>query len=77
MIQENLIKFSTFLQQQEMRKKKDNELNDQEERKIQQLKDEINRQNEKLAWYEKMSTKIENQMKSMRKFEQFLEQVKD
>ena len=34
MIQDNLIKFSTFLQQQEMQRKRDNDLYEQEQKKI-------------------------------------------
>jgi len=41
MIQDNLIKFSTFLQQQEMRQRKDLELTAIEKKKIEQLEEEF------------------------------------
>ena len=46
MIQDNLIKFSTFLQQQEMKKKKDQELTTAELQKIAKLEEEIKEKEE-------------------------------
>lgn len=51
MIQDNLIKFSTFLQQQEMRKKKDMELTQAEVKKIEQLDIEIREKTEQMEIY--------------------------
>lgn len=77
MIQDNLIKFSTFLQQQEMRKKKDMELTGVEGKKIEQLDEEIREKNEQLYIYQAKAKRIEDKVKAMKQYDEFLEQVKD
>jgi len=77
LIQDNLIKFSTFLQQQEMRRVKDEELAQTEKRKIDKLEEEIGEKKQQLEIYKTKSMKIEKKVESMKKFEKFLEKVKD
>jgi hypothetical protein len=77
LIQDNLIKFSTFLQQQEMRKKKDVELTRGEERKIEEYNQSIADKLLLLKVYKTKAEKIESKVRSMKKFELFLEGVKD
>ncbi len=77
LIQDNLIKFSTFLQQQEMRKKKDVELTQIENKRIEQLDEEIRDKIQLLEIYKAKAEKIERKVESMKKFEKFLEKVKD
>jgi DNA repair exonuclease SbcCD ATPase subunit len=77
LIQENLIKFSTFLQQQEMRKKKDQELKGLEEKKIEQLEEEILEKNQLHELYQAKAKRIEDKVNAMKKYETFLERVKD
>ena len=94
LIQDNLIKFSTFLQQQEMRKKKDIETTKAEERvsqiisqnltpffypiqKIQEYNQSIADKLQLLKVYKQKAEKIESKVRSMKKFEMFLEEVKD
>ena len=60
-----------------MRKKKDQELTEQEKKKISQLDVEIDEKNELLKYYKEKAFKIERKVDSMRKFEKFLEKVKD
>ena len=64
MIQENLIKFSTFLQQQEMRMRKDNDLADQEKKRIMQLNEEIAEKSIMLNEYKEKATQIEEKVKN-------------
>ena len=94
LIQDNLIKLSTFLQQQEMRKKKDIETTKAEERvsqiisqnltpffypiqKIQEYNQSIADKLQLLKVYKQKAEKIESKVRSMKKFEMFLEEVKD
>tara|TARA_B110000305_G_C18766516_1_gene327723 strand:+ start:131 stop:400 length:270 start_codon:yes stop_codon:yes gene_type:complete len=60
-----------------MRKKKDQELTELEKKKISQLDVEIDEKNELLKYYKEKAYKIERKVDSMRKFEKFLEKVKD
>jgi len=60
-----------------MRKKKDMDLTGVELKKIEQLDDEIREKNEQLAIYKKKAEKIEGKVLLMKKFDTFLETVKD
>lgn len=60
-----------------MRKKKDEELNKLEQKKIDALEDEIKEKTMQYEIYNAMSQKVERKVQSMRKFEKFLERVKD
>ena len=77
MIQDNLIKFSTFLQQQEMQKKKNIASTNQEKQRIQQLNEEIQEKQIMLQRYQTIVGKIEKKVKNMKKFEKFLDTVKE
>ena len=77
MIQENLIKFSTFLQQQEMKKKKDEDMTEVEKKKIFALDDEVSEKNKQLEIYRKKAEKIDRKVGTMKKFDDFLEVVRD
>lgn len=77
MIQDNLIKFSTFLQQQETRKFKDSEATKVEKAKIILLDEEIKVQQIKLSICENKALDIDRSVDSMRRYEQFLEKVKE
>ena len=60
-----------------MRKKKDQELTEVEKKKIAQLDQEIEERHEQLKIYKEKAERIERKVESMRKFEKFLEKVKD
>lgn len=62
LIQENLIKFSTFLQQQNMRKNKDIEVTNNEMQKIAQHEADIQRLQKTLEAYKRKAEKIENKV---------------
>ena len=77
MIQDNLIKFSTFLQQQEMRRKKDTELYYGEQKKIEQLVQEIDEKEMLKKIYSEKAETIFKKVQTMKRFEEFLELVKE
>lgn len=77
MIQDNLIKFSTFLQQQEMRQRKDLELTAIEKKKIEQLEEEFREKEALNQMYAKKQERIDRKVKIMKKYDEFLERVKD
>jgi chromosome segregation ATPase len=77
LIQDNLIKFSTFLQQQKLRKEKDLGHTKEELKNIYDLEEEIKWKKEQLKMYKALSEKIERKVSQMRKYEKFLERVKD
>jgi hypothetical protein len=77
LIQDHLIKFSTFLQSHEMRRKKDAELHKIEEEKIKEKKDEVGKGSDKSTYLLKEAKKIETKVQYMQKFETFLEKVKE
>ena len=60
-----------------MRQKKDKELTAAENRRIEQLEAEISEKQEQLQIYEQKSHKIQNKVNIMKKFDDFLEKVKD
>jgi len=60
-----------------MRMRKDQDLGAQEERKIQQLEEEIHDKSQLYEMYLKKANQIERKVKNMKKFEAFLEKVKD
>mmetsp|Transcript_15782 Transcript_15782/g.24296 ORF Transcript_15782/g.24296 Transcript_15782/m.24296 type:complete len:126 (+) Transcript_15782:253-630(+) len=60
-----------------MRKKKDVELTQMENKRIEQLDDEIRDKIQLLEIYKAKAEKIERKVESMKKFEKFLEKVKD
>ena len=60
-----------------MRKKKDIEATRAEEKKILEYKKSIEEKEEQKKAYEIKASKIEKKVKSMKKFEEFLEKVKD
>lgn len=77
LIQDHLIKFSTFLQSHEMRRKKDYELYRIEEEKIKEKKEEIDRGEGVKVTHKSKASDIERKVEYMSKFEAFLEKVKD
>jgi prefoldin subunit 5 len=60
-----------------MRKKKDMELTATENKKIEQLEDEIKEKNKQLAYIQSRAKQIEDKVNQFKKFESFLETVKD
>ena len=60
-----------------MRKKKDMELTATENKKIEQLEDEIKEKNKQLAFIQSRAKQIEDKVNQFKKFESFLETVKD
>lgn len=77
MIQDHLIKFSTFLQSHETRRKKDAELFRIEEEKIREKKDETERGEKVKVLLKQKAKDIERKVEKMQKFETFLERVKE
>ena len=77
LIQDHLIKFSTFLQSHDMRRKKDLELYRIEEEKIKEKKDEIDRGDNVKVSLKQKAKDIERKVERMQKFEAFLERVKE
>lgn len=57
--------------------RKDNDLALQEDAKIRQLESEIEEKNQLLEMYKKKANQIEKKVKNMKKFETFLDRVKD
>jgi hypothetical protein len=60
-----------------MRKKKDQEMTQNEQRKIEQIDEEIAEKQAQYYMYFEKSKKIEQKVKSMKKFETFLEDVRN
>ena len=60
-----------------MRQKKDKELTAAENRRIEQLETEIAEKREQLQIYEEKSHKIQKKVNIMKKYDEFLEKVKD
>ena len=60
-----------------MRQKKDKELTGAENRRIEQLETEIAEKREQLQIYEEKSHKIQKKVNIMKKYDEFLEKVKD
>jgi hypothetical protein len=77
LIQDHLIKFSTFLQSHEMRRKKDSELCKGELDKIVEKQSELEKGHFVKEELLHRAKKIEDKVKKMQKFEAFLEKVKE
>lgn len=77
LIQDHLIKFSTFLQSHDMRRKKDMQLHEIEEEKIKEKEKESLRGKEIKASLNQKAKDIERKVERMQKFEAFLERVKE
>lgn len=75
LIQDNLIRFSSFLQQQDTRKTKDLESAEMEREKIKEKDREIEQANRKLAALKAQHLRIERKMNKLQKFENFLKDV--
>lgn len=60
-----------------MRKKKDMELTAIENKKIEQLEDEIKEKTKQHAYIQSQAKRIEDKVNQFKKFESFLETVKD
>ena len=75
LIQDNLIRFSSFLQQQDQRKKKDEEAALQEKAKIADKEKEIRMQEIKEESLHKHQELIEKKMEKLKKYDEFLKRV--
>ena len=77
LIQDNLIRFSSFLQQQDQRKKKDEEAAQQEIAKIKDKEKEIKQQDIRQSSLQEHSKLIDRKLEQLRKYDDFLKKVQD
>jgi uncharacterized protein (DUF3084 family) len=76
-IQSGMIKFSTFLQDNEKKKKRaDQKIRDEQE-SIGTKEKEIDRKKEYLRILEEKSKRIDFKVRAMKKYEQYLDNVRD
>ena len=76
MIQDNLIRFSSFLLQQDTKKKRDEEAAGNERDRILEKEREIEEAEARMKSLVKHNERVNEKMKSLRNYENFLNEVK-
>ena len=75
LIQDNLIRFSSFLQQQDTRKRRDQQAAQDEKNKIEEKKRDIEQANAELERQQAFADLVNKKLEKLKKYEDFLKEV--